>query len=155
MQEVTTRFATKSDIPIILTMIKELATYEKEPQAVITRFEDFDKNWNSFKVILAEKNSEVVGMAFMFHCFSTWVGRMLHLEDLIVREQWRRQGIGDILFKAVIAYSNEHGINRLKWEVLDWNESAIAFYQKYDAHVEKTWLTCRLKKEQLEKFKEL
>ena len=153
MQEITTRFATKADIPVIMNLIMELATYEKLPNEVKTREKDFEENWNSFVVILAENSEETVGMAFMFHCFSTWVGKMCHLEDLVVREKYRRLGIGDILFMAVIDYSNDQKFNRLKWEVLDWNEPAIEFYKKYDAHFEKSWLTCRLKKNQLDKFK--
>jgi len=133
----------------------ELAIYEKEPESVTTQKTDFEENWESFVVILAENQNEVVGMAFMYHSFSTWAGKMCHLEDLIVREKFRRLGIGHILFKSAIQYVNDHQINRLKWEVLDWNEPAIQFYKKYDAHVENSWLTCRLKKDQLESYKQV
>ena len=153
MQEITTRFATQADIPIIMELIMELATFEKEPHAVITTVDDFKKHWNIIQVILGERDDEVVGMAFMYESFSTWVGPMSHLEDLIVREKYRRQGIGQILFDQVIQFCNSKGYKRLKWEVLDWNQSAIEFYKKYDAHIESTWLTCRLKEDQLSTFK--
>jgi len=117
------RKATAEDIPAILDLIKELADYEKAPTEVtITKEElliDGFSNNPLFEVILAENDNEVLGMAFYFTSYSTWKGKCLFLEDIIVKCDHRREGIGKLLFEEVIRKSKEMKAKRLQWQVLD------------------------------------
>lgn len=140
------RKATKKDIPAILDLIKELAIFEKEPEAVeiseaTLEEEGFSEN-PLFICFVAEKSepvSEVVGIALVYYRFSTWKGRSLHLEDLIVRNSERGKGIGEALYKEVMHFANNQGIKRVAWEVLEWNEGAIRFYERSGAKLMGDW----------------
>jgi GNAT superfamily N-acetyltransferase len=151
--QITTRKATKQDIPEIQKLIQELATYEKAPHEVtITDAELEDDGFGNrplFEVILAELDGKVAGMAFYFISYSTWKGRCLFLEDIIVKIEHRQKGIGSLLFDQVIEKAREIGAKRLQWQVLEWNTPAIEFYKKYNANFDPEWLNCKLIEEQI------
>ncbi|MAZ36285.1 MAG: GNAT family N-acetyltransferase [Bacteroidetes bacterium] len=142
------RKGTPSDIPELLNLIKELAAYEKEPDAVIVTEEilledGFGEN-SIFDFIVAEKDEKVAGIALYYSKYSTWKGRCLYLEDIIVKESERMNGIGSLLLKELIAIADKAGVKRLEWQVLDWNEPAINFYKKHKAIIDGEWLNCKV-----------
>jgi GNAT superfamily N-acetyltransferase len=151
------RTATASDVPTILTLVRELATYEREPDAVVATEADFLKHGFGerpfFLTLMAEWSGEPAGFALYFFGFSTWTGGpTLFLEDLFVRETHRKRGIGVALMKRLAREAVERGCTRFVWQVLDWNEPAIAFYEGLGAKVLREWLTVRLDGEALEKL---
>ena len=137
------RQASPKDMPRVLELIKELATFEKEPDAVIITAEDLVKDgfgdYPLFACFVAEINGIIEGMALVYFRYSTWKGRTVHLEDLIVRQEMRGTGLGSALYKKVLDYSREQGVKRTEWVVLDWNTPAIDFYQRSGATVLKDW----------------
>lgn len=151
--KITTRKATKQDVPEILSLIQELATYERAPQEVTITPSDLEEDGFGYhplyEAILAELDGKVVGMAFYFISYSTWKGRCLFLEDIIVKVEQRNKGIGRILFGKVIEKAKEIGAKRLQWQVLEWNKSAIDFYKKYNSNFDPEWLNCKLTEEQI------
>jgi GNAT superfamily N-acetyltransferase len=151
--QITTRKTTKQDVPEILSLIKELAAYERAPQEVTITPADLEEdgfgNRPLFEAILAEHDGKVAGMAFYFISYSTWKGRCLFLEDIIVKLEHRNKGIGKVLFDKVIEKAKEINAKRLQWQVLEWNEPAIEFYKKYKANIDPEWLNCKLTEEQI------
>jgi len=137
------RESTPKDMPQVLDLIKELAVFEKSPDAVevtveILIEEGFGEN-PLFTCFVSEVNGEIVGMALIYYRFSTWKGRSIHLEDLIVKEKMRGSGIGKDLYTKVIEYAHEKKVKRVEWAVLNWNEGAIRFYERSGAKVMKDW----------------
>ena len=140
---ISVRLSTPVDMPHVLRLIKELAAFEKEPDAVtITEDtlinEGFGKN-PLFTCFVAEVKEGIVGMALVYDRFSTWKGRSVHLEDLVVNEKMRGTGVGKALYTKVIKYAAERNVKRLEWVVLDWNKNAIDFYEKSGAVLLKDW----------------
>ncbi|GAL88065.1 histone acetyltransferase HPA2 [Jejuia pallidilutea] len=139
----TIRNAKKSDMSQVLTLIKELATFEKEPDAVEVTVEDLQKDGfgphPAFHCFVAEVNSKIEGIALIYHRYSSWKGKILHLEDLIVSESMRGSGLGTALLDTVVKHGHDLGVKRINWEVIDWNENAIAFYEKKGARVLRDW----------------
>ena len=137
------REATKKDVHEILSLIKELADFEKEPDAVEITAEDLERDgFNSapaFKCFIAEQNGHVAGMALVYNRYSTWKGKSLHLEDLIISTSYRGKGLGTLLLDEVVKYGHKLGVKRINWEVLDWNEPAIKFYENKGANVLRDW----------------
>lgn len=151
---VTIRRATPADAPTILALIRELAAYEREPDAVVATEADLIRDGfgpsPSFHVLLAELRGETIGFALWFFTFSTWRGRRcLYLEDLFVRPEHRGRGAGLALMRALARVAIDEGCARFCWQVLDWNEPAIAFYEKLGAKVQREWLSVRLEGEPL------
>lgn len=145
MSDLIIRPGTSADMPAVLNMVRELAVYEKEPEAVKTTLADYQHDHGSlFYTLLAEQNSRIIGLALYFLTFSTWKGRTLWLEDLIVTEDHRHQGTGKRLFEAVYAEALTRGVTQIKWQVLDWNTPAIRFYEKYPIHIDKGWWNVRM-----------
>lgn len=142
------RKGTKSDLPKALELIKELALYEKAPDEVVNTLEmmeedGFGKN-PVFGFIVAEENDEIYGMSMYYWRYSTWKGKRIYLEDLIVTESKRGSGTGKLLFEETIKIGKEEGATGMMWQVLDWNEPAINFYKKYDAVMADEWLNCNI-----------
>ncbi|SRX52674.1 GNAT family N-acetyltransferase [Aequorivita sp. CIP111184] len=139
----TVREAIKDDMPQVLELIKELAIFEKEPEAVEVTVQDLEREGFGenplFICFVAEMDEEIVGTALVYYRFSTWKGRTLHLEDLIVKEAKRGSGIGEALYKQVMKFAHDQGLKRVAWDVLDWNTGAIRFYERSGANVLKTW----------------
>lgn len=144
----TIRDAKREDMPQVLKLINELAVFEKEPHAVEVTVKDLENDGfgehPAFHCFVAEVNTTIQGIALVYNRYSTWKGKAIHLEDLIVSESMRGTGIGTSLLDAVIKYGHELGVKRINWEVLDWNEPAIAFYEKKGAHVMRDWNVVQL-----------
>ncbi len=146
--QISIRLATKNDMPRVLELIKELAEFEKEPEAVeITVTDLLNEGFNAtpaFKCFIGEVNSKIEGMALVYKRYSTWKGPVLHLEDLIVNKQMRGSGLGTALLDEVVKYASKLKVKRVSWEVLDWNEPAIEFYEKKGAKVMRDWDVAQL-----------
>jgi len=142
--EITIRKAVREDCPRLLELVRELATYERAPEAVTITEQHFEESgfgpnpvWWAF---VAETGGRVEGFALYYIRFSTWKGQRMYLEDFVVNETLRGQGIGRRLFDRLLAEARDKGFNGLQWQVLDWNEPAINFYRKYEAEFEAGWL---------------
>lgn len=150
------RDAKKEDMPKVLSLIQELATFEKEPNAVEVTVEDLEKDGfgthPQFHCFVAEVNSNIEGIALVYNRYSTWKGRAIHLEDLIVSETMRGKGVGSKLLDEVVKYGHKLGVRRINWEVLDWNEPAIAFYEKNGANVMRDWDVVQLNEEGIKNY---
>lgn len=142
--QIVLRATTKEDCPQLMELIKELAVYEKEPDAVTVSMEHFiDSGFGASPVwwaIVAEVEGKIVGCALYYIRYSTWKGQRMYLEDLIVNEAWRGKGIGKQLLDELIQIAKEKGYSGIMWQVLDWNEPAINFYKKYNASFDEGWL---------------
>ncbi|OAQ39726.1 GNAT family acetyltransferase [Pedobacter psychrophilus] len=150
------RYALKEDCSRILELIHELALYEKAPQEVtvsLTEFEDagFGEKpvWKAF---VAEVDGYIEGFSLFYIRYSTWKGCRLYLEDFIVTEKMRGQGIGKLLFEKTIQEAKEKNYSGMVWQVLDWNQPAINFYNKYNSGLEDGWINASLSKEQIQHF---
>ena len=132
---------TKDDFTDVLRLINELALFEKEPEAVAITVDELSKDYDNglFNCLIATLNETVVGMALYYNRYSTWKGKTIHLEDLIVTKSARGKGIGKALLDSLIAIAKNEGVRRLEWCVLDWNTNAIAFYEKTGATILKDW----------------
>lgn len=150
------REALKKDMPQVLELIKELAIFEKEPDAVEVTVQDLEREGFGenplFTCFVAELNDEIVGAALVYFRFSTWKGRTLHLEDLIVKEAQRGKGIGEALYKQVMKFAFDRGLKRVAWDVLDWNKGAIRFYERSGANVLKTWRVVHMDEKGLKNY---
>jgi len=147
------RVAVKQDCVRLLELIYELAVYEKAPEEVTVTLAEFEEAgfgdkpvWKAFVV---EVDSIIQGFGLYYIRYSTWKGCRLYLEDFIVTEEMRGKGLGKIIFDKMVIEAKELGFNGMTWQVLDWNEPAINFYNKYGASVESGWLNASLSKEQL------
>lgn len=142
------RQATADDLPAIYRLVAELAEYEKEPEALTATIEDYRKDFAAgfFEAVVAEDTASghIAGMALYYLTYSTWKGRMLYLEDFVVESASRQMGLGQQLFEAVFDRARAHACRLVKWQVLDWNEPAIAFYRKQGAIIEDNWWSCKI-----------
>ena len=140
------RSARLEDMAAILSLVKELAEYERSPQSVTATLETYQEDFREgyFKALVAELDGEIVGMALYYPVFSTWRGRMMYLEDFIVRETLRGSGIGKLLFDAFIEKAKLARSILCKLQVLRWNEPAINFYKKYDVILDDEWVDVKL-----------
>lgn len=151
--ELNIRKAVEQDCPRLLELINELAVYEKAPDEVTVTLAEFvDAGFGQkpvWKAFVAENNGLIIGFALYYIRYSTWKGCRLYLEDFIVTEEFRGKGVGKILFERVIKEAKTNNYNGMVWQVLDWNEPAINFYNKYNADLEAGWLNASLSKAQL------
>ena len=143
------RIAAPDDAALVLSFIRQLAEYERAPNAVVATEDDIRATLASeparAEVILAFEGDEPVGFALFFHNYSTWIGRAgLYLEDLFVRPEARGRGYGRRLLAHLAAIARERGCRRMEWSVLDWNESAIGFYRSLGAIPMTEWTVHRL-----------
>ncbi|MFK7971156.1 MAG: N-acetyltransferase family protein [Bacteroidia bacterium] len=148
----TIRWGTPADMPAVQALIHELAEYEKEPDAVDTTVESLTKDGFGdnpcFQIFVAEDDEKgVIGIALFFIGYSTWKGRMLYLDDLVVKEAMRGQGIGRALLDRLIQHSQEEEVQVVCWQVLDWNMPAIEFYKSVGTTIVDGWLNCRVYKD--------
>ena len=151
------RPATIADVPLILDLIRELATYERAPNEVAaTEKQLFDVLFGDkpvAEVLLAFEDEKPIGFAVFFHNFSTWLGRPgLYLEDLFVRPEHRGKGYGRALLVDLAKIARERGCGRMEWAVLDWNQPAIEFYRKLDAKSMDEWTVFRLTRDGIERL---
>lgn len=158
MSDINIREGKQEDLPQVMELIHELAAFEKEPHEVETTVEQMEKdgfgNQPVFEFFVAkdQKAGKIVGLALYFYSYSTWKGKCLYLEDLIVTQSYRGQGIGKKLFDKIIEKAQEVDARRVVWQVLDWNEPAIKFYQSLGAAMLPEWITCRLVKDQIREY---
>ena len=156
IDQMTIREANSQDMPSVLRLIKELARFENEPEIVEVSVDDLIndgfKNNPAFKVYVAEVEERIVGMALFYERYSTWKGKAIHLEDLIVEEKFRGKGIGNALYSQVLKYAYEFNFKRVAWEVLDWNTPAIDFYQSSGAKLLKGWKVVHMDEKSLSNF---
>ena len=150
------RKATANDMPSVLELIQELATFEKEPDAVVVTVDDLVRDGFSenplFQCFVAEVDGEIIGMALYYYRFSTWKGKTIHLEDLIVKENKRGTGAGFALYKEIIKQGKAENVRRIEWNVLDWNTPAIDFYEKSGAKVLGDWRVVHMDDKGIEQF---
>lgn len=139
--QVSIRKATVKDVADILGLVKELARYEHAEDQVIATLDDYVNAFNNgtFDAFVALIDNEVIGCALYYLTWSTWRGKMYYLEDFIVTESFRGMGIGGRLFEAFLEEAKVQECRIVKWQVLDWNEPALRFYEKYKATIEKEW----------------
>ncbi len=154
MAEIHIRRATPLDVPIILTFIRELATYEKLADQVVATEDDMHValfgEQPVIEAVIATKDDEPVGYALFFPTFSTFLGKPgMYLEDIYVRPAARGLGIGRKLLEHLARVTVQRGWGRLEWSVLDWNEPSIAFYKKLGAKPMDEWTVFRLTGEEL------
>jgi GNAT superfamily N-acetyltransferase len=149
------RHGDEKDIAGIFRLVKELAEFERAPEAVVNTekmlLEDgFGKN-AIYKVFIAEEvaTGDVIGMALYYTAYSTWKGRIFYLDDLIVTQRFRKFGIGQQLLDEVLKAAEDAGVNQIRWQVLDWNEPAINFYKKMGAVLDATWIDCKMSREDI------
>lgn len=146
------------DMPRVLELIQELATFEKQPDAVQVTVSDLERDGFGsnplFQILVAELDGEIPGIALFYNRYSTWKGKTIHLEDLIVSEKYRGSGIGMKLYEAVMAEAKNQNVRRVEWNVLDWNTPAISFYEKTGAVVFKDWLVAQMDEKGLADFVE-
>ncbi len=152
----TIRFASKKDMVSVHQLITELAVFENEPNAVEISIEDLENDGFSknpkFKILLAEEEGVIIGMALFYERYSTWKGKAIHLEDLIVTASKRKLGVGKALYTKLMQYAFDHQYKRVAWEVLDWNKNAIDFYESTGAKILEGWQVVHMTEENLEKF---
>jgi GNAT superfamily N-acetyltransferase len=134
------------DMEAVYRLVVELADYEQAVHEVQTNVRDYEKAFNDriFEVLVAEYDKQIIGMALYYVTYSTWKGKMVYLEDFVVQSDWRRYGVGQQLFDAFLAASRQMEAKLVKWQVLDWNEPALAFYRKNQAVIEQNWWNCKL-----------
>lgn len=148
MPHIQVRKAVAADVPDLMRLVNELALYEKAPHEVTNNearmlVDGFGDN-PIFTAAVALVDDKVVGMYVWYVRYSTWKGKGLYLEDIIVTETMRGQGIGDALFKACIQDAKAIGAHFMTWQVLDWNEPAIRFYKKYNSSFDGGWVNVKL-----------
>lgn len=153
----TIRIGTQNDIPLVLELVRELAVFEKAPNEVEVTVAEMT-NWGFgkdkiFDFFVLEKESVIVGIAVYYYKYSTWKGKCLFLEDIIVTENERKNGYGKLLFNEVVKVAKAQKVRRMEWQVLDWNTPAIEFYKKYQSHLDGEWINCKLTYDQLQNMR--
>ena len=147
------RKAEPNDFVQVYELIKELAAFENEPNEPSNSLKKFVEEGTAkhprFQVLVAEADGSIVGIALYYYGYSSWKGSMLYLDDLVVKEAYRKHGIGKKLMDELISIAKEERISQVRWHVLDWNENAINFYKKYPVTLDKTWITVKIEKENL------
>jgi GNAT superfamily N-acetyltransferase len=152
--EIKIRTASEKDVPSILGLIKELATFENAPDKVTNSVEQMNREKELFRCFVAENDSgEIVGMALYFFAYYTWVGKSLYLDDIYVKESFRKRKIGTELLKKIFEVANAEDCRRVRWQVLNWNRSAIEMYAKSGAEINNEWLNCTFDHSGIKAFK--
>lgn len=152
--EITIRKASEKDFFAILSLIKELATFEKSPEKVMNTVEQMKKEKDFFQCFVAEtEEREIVGIALYFIAYYTWIGKSLYLDDLYVKESFRKQKIGTRLLKKIFEIAKKENCKRVRWQVLNWNKSAIDMYRKIGADIDNEWINCDFDYQGIKEFK--
>jgi GNAT superfamily N-acetyltransferase len=150
------RLAVKQDMSRVLELIQELATFEKETDAVEVSVLDLERDGfgenPKFTCFVLEVNNIIEGIALVYPRYSTWKGEVLHLEDLIVSEKCRGKGLGTLLLNSVVKHAKQLGVKRVSWEVIDWNDPAIKFYESKGANVMRDWDVVQLDEKGIENY---
>jgi len=155
-KEITVRNGNQADLPQVLELIKELAEFTGYLDQVKTTVEQMQIDGFGdkpvFGFLVATRGQEIIGTSIYYYRYSTWKGRRLYLEDLVVRESERRKGIGRLLFNATMKQALQDNCTGMMWQVLHWNDKAISFYKKYGSHFDKEFVNCNLEADQMKAF---
>ncbi len=155
-QKINIREGKKEDLPQVLALVKELAIYEKAENevenTVAMMLDDGFGPHPIYGFFVAETEEKIVGLALYYYRYSTWKGKCIYLEDIVVTEAWRGAGIGRKLLDKIVEKAREVNVRRISWQVLDWNEPAINFYKKVGASLDAEWINCALTREQIENW---
>lgn len=154
------RKGTIDDVPVVHDLIVELAIFENEPNAVDNTIEQLKADGFGEKpfyhLLIAEnEEKETLGMALYCYGYSTWKGKLLYLDDLVIKEKHRRKGIGTKLISKLFEIARKEKMKFVKWEVLDWNEPAIKLYKKLNARLDDSWIACKFDETQIKNFPKL
>jgi len=156
MTEITIRTGKKTDLPRVLELVRELAAFERASHEVTNTVENMERDGFGqhpvFGFFVAERNDDIVGLSLFYYRYSTWKGKRIYLEDIIVTESERGKGIGKLLFERTMRKTLEDGCSGMTWQALDWNEPALNFYRKYNAKLDSEWITCTLETEQIRQY---
>ena len=143
----------KSDLPRVFELIKELAAFERAPDEVTNTVERMEQDGFGpnpiYGFFVAENENGIVGLSLFYWRYSTWKGKRLYLEDIIVTESERGKQIGTLLFEQTMRHALNENCSGMMWQVLDWNEPAIKFYRKYGSLIQEEWMNCTLERSQL------
>lgn len=146
----------KTDLPQVFDLVMELAVYEKAPQEVANSVERMEIDGFGekpiFEFFVAENEGSVVGTAIFYYRYSTWKGKAIFLEDLVVKASERGKGYGKLLLDAIVSEAKAVDAKQVRWQVLDWNEPAINFYNKLGADLDAEWINCTLSEEQIQNY---
>jgi GNAT superfamily N-acetyltransferase len=152
------RKGNQDDMQAVLGLIQELADFEKEPDAVLITVADLVRDGFGanplFQVFVAEVESEIVGIALYYYRYSTWKGKTIHLEDLVVKDKMRGTGLGYALYSEIIKQAKKDNVRRIDWNVLDWNTTAIQFYENSGAKVLDEWRVAQMDEAAINHFVE-
>lgn len=156
MEAAKIRKGTENDIPRVLELVKELAVFEMAPQEVEVTVEEM-LDWGFginklFDFFVLERQNLILGIAVYYYKYSTWKGKCLFLEDIVVTENERGKGYGKLLFEEVVKVAKAQKVRRMEWQVLNWNKGAIKFYKKYQSHFDGEWINCKLTFKQLQSW---
>ena len=150
---ISIRKATDKDFPPVLLLIKELAAFEKSPEKVTNTVDQMRQEKYLFRCFVAEQETgEIIGMALYFFAYFTWVGKSLYLEDIYIKEPFRKHKIGTALLSKVFEVAREEECKRVRWQVLNWNLSAIQMYKKTGAEIDDEWLNCNFDVDAIKNF---
>jgi GNAT superfamily N-acetyltransferase len=156
MSQITLRAGNRRDLPEVLTLIKELALYEKALDQVSNTVSQMEKDGFGdnpvYGFFVAEMNGRIVGLSLYYYRYSTWKGKRLYLEDIIVTESERGRGLGKLLFERTMKFSLEQSCTGMMWQVLEWNTPAINFYKKYKAKLDPEWLNGHLDEQEIRAY---
>lgn len=156
MNTISIRVGKKDDLVQVLELIKELALFERAPHEVINTVEMMEQDGFGpnpiYGFFVAEQQNRIIGLSLFYWRYSTWKGKRLYLEDIIVTEKERGNGVGKKLFDRTMQHALDQQCSGMMWQVLDWNEPAINFYKKYGARLDGEWINCTLEREQLIKL---
>ena len=146
--DINIRRAVKEDCPRMLELVQELATFERAPHEVTVTLEHFENSGFGpnpvYWAFVAEAEKQVVAFALYYIRYSTWKGQRMYLEDIFVTEKWRGKKIGQMLMDRLIVEAKEKNLHGITWQVLDWNQSAIDFYRRYNASISGEWMNCNI-----------
>lgn len=146
--DINIRRAVKEDCPRMLELVQELATFERAPHEVTVTLEHFENSGFGpnpvYWAFVAEAEKQVVAFALYYIRYSTWKGQRMYLEDILVTEKWRGKKIGQMLMDRLIVEAKEKNLHGITWQVLDWNQSAIDFYRRYNASISGEWMNCNI-----------
>jgi GNAT superfamily N-acetyltransferase len=152
--EFVIRKGKREDCPAVLKLIQELAIYERAEKEAELSVEELEQDGFGphaiYELLVAEQHEQIIGMALFYEKYSTWKGRSIYLEDLIVTEKARGIGAGKALFNAVAQEAKRRNSGRMEWQVLDWNQPAIDFYEKAGAELDGEWINCKFRREDLQ-----
>ena len=150
----TIRSSVEADFPAVLSLVKELAVYQQTPEKVLVDVDQMIEEKEYFRCLVAENDQgEIIGIASYFFAYYTWVGKSLYLDDLVVKQSERGQGIGSKLLDAIINIAKQENCKRVRWLVSEWNHPSIEFYKKRGVEMDTESYVCDLNATQIQQWK--